>query len=55
MKPTQPKSKPARVHVRCNPDLKRDIHLHAVRTGTTITQLTLDFYRDTLKASDGLR
>lgn len=42
----------ARLHLRLDRELKRDLHVHAVRSGTTLTQLTLDFYRDTLKAAE---
>jgi len=55
MKPATTPTRRVRVHLRMDADLKRDIHLHAVRTGTTITQLTLDYYRDTLKQASGPR
>lgn len=45
----------ARVHLRLDPDLKQDLHVHAIRNGKTLTQLTLDFYRDTLKAAEAPR
>lgn len=45
----------ARLHLRLDPELKRDLHVHAIRNGKTLTQLTLDFYRDTLKAGEASR